>query len=367
MLVVAFAFPCVLAFAVPFAIAVPPPQVFERPGSVLVPLTAVELRHAREHAPRRTVERREGRRHVEAPHSTRQVVCLDVRDDEEHRRAERVHVRGRGGLPRELLGRGVARRSDDRHAGPLPLGRRHGVEVDEHGRVVCVGAKHDVRRLDVAVDHGRHARLQVDEEVEQRFEQAPHVVGREASVALEDSLLERTAVEAVPDEHEPPRVVLLEGMHFRQRRVRQPHEDVGAALEEVAEEPVRRGAEREQLDGDALSGGLAHSLVDAPHPAAAQQLRDAEVPAHHARRPARTARHVVRPDRRLAARARDGAGLVQARHRPFAEYSTTRSAAGPVGDLLLGFRACYWRTPVDDRIATSDVHTSVFVSPLTQV
>ena len=68
----------------------------------------------------------------------------------------------------QLLGRHVAERADDRRAALVARRIEHAAEVDERAR--AVRGAHDVRRLDVAVDDRRRARVEVVEDLEAAHE-----------------------------------------------------------------------------------------------------------------------------------------------------------------------------------------------------
>ena len=132
-----------------------PLQRVERRGRVREPIPRLARDERAEEAAQRG-------RHVDAleADALEDPPRLAAGQQVEQRRAERVRIRRRVDEAGELLDRHVAERADRRRARGRALDVR-GAEVDDRDR--AVGATHEVRRLDVAMDHHRRQRLEIDQ------------------------------------------------------------------------------------------------------------------------------------------------------------------------------------------------------------
>ncbi len=195
--------------------------------------------------------------HVEPETLVGKRVGLGAGERGDHGGADRVDVGGGEGAPLQLLGGHVAHGADHgaRAAPRHELGDR--AEVDED--VGPVGPAHDVAGLDVAVDDGGRAAVQVSGGAVGACEEAPHLVLGERALAAAD-LVEGLALDLL--HHEVERVVLLEAVEvLGDQRVIEGREHAGLALGELHVLPAARAADVEPLDGDAALLALVEGVV----------------------------------------------------------------------------------------------------------
>jgi hypothetical protein len=193
----------------------------------------------------------------------------------QQRRRERVQVAGGAGLAHVLLEGHVAEGADHRRAALLGRAehRAHGPEVDQRRR--AVGPEDHVRRLDVAVQHRRHAGVQVLEDVEQA-ERQPQQRGRVEAGALLDPLLERRARDVLHHEvrdHHAVRGLPLVIEDLRDPVVPQRAQRRGLALEQLERLPAVLALGVQLLERDlAVARGGVDRQVRVPEGPAPERL-----------------------------------------------------------------------------------------------
>jgi hypothetical protein len=184
----------------------------------------------------------------------RLATCRQVQE----RRAERVRIGRRVDDPGELLDRHVAERAERARSGGRALDVR-GTKIDDRDR--AVGAAEQVRRLDVAMDHHRRQRLQIDEHLEDLARDrhdlglAVPVVGESRVEGIAGDQLLR---EVVADVDAGP---FLEARdEARDRRVIERAQELRLALERRDHLERRRVNERELLERDLPAVGVARDV-----------------------------------------------------------------------------------------------------------
>ena len=217
----------------------------------LVDGSGASIRVGDQHRRERACERRwralrQRTRHVDAEAHVRQLLGVDAGEHRHGGRAEAVDVGARRRAALELLGRHEAERADDgATAGGLqPIPDR--AEVDQRER--AVGPAKDVARLDVAMNDGRRAPVEVTKGLADVLEHARDVHGAHGASVLLDR---GQALSFDLLHHEIERAVLLEVFEVaRQPRMIERRERARLALRELDVLPRLRAADAEALDRD---------------------------------------------------------------------------------------------------------------------
>jgi hypothetical protein len=199
--------------------------------------------------------------------------------------AERPDVAARVGLAAlELLGRHVLERAEQRALGGEPCRRLrerrerraraparggHRAGESEVHELRARAGEHDVRGLQVAMDHARAMRAV--ERVGDLGAELQRLGGRDA--AAREPLLERFALDQL--EHEKVRVALAADVEQRTDvRMVEARDRAGLALEARAHVRLRREVLRQHLDGDVAPEPRVARPVDFSHAAGAERRND---------------------------------------------------------------------------------------------